>query len=147
MLEDFKKVSQSESTSQAGFSLLELLVTMSIIGALSGISMTIFSAFQAEAYNSLAITQLRNLVASEEAYSTNNETYIACEDSECSDQLTGVPASQNVRVQVAANDAAFSLSVCHAKGNLEYLWDSESSSITTRSISVGDCHPAANPLT
>ena len=138
---------RNENSSEAGFSLVELLVSMSIIGVLSGLSMTLFSVYQASAYNSLAITQLRNLVAGEEAYSSNFESYLACDDADCAAQLQGVPPPLGVRIQVAANDEAFSLAVCHAKGSLEYLWNSESTSITTRPIEVGDCHPAAEPLT
>ncbi|MDX2168569.1 MAG: prepilin-type N-terminal cleavage/methylation domain-containing protein [Deltaproteobacteria bacterium] len=62
---------------QSGFTLVELLVVVAIIGILAAIAMQAMSRYRQQAYDAAAIHDLANAVKSEEAYYATYETYIS----------------------------------------------------------------------
>lgn len=132
--------------SEKGFSFLELLVSMTVLGALSGISMSVFSAYQSDAYNALALTHLKNIVAGEEAFYSSADTYLECENEDCLASLRGVTNTPGVKVHVLADEERFTIASCNSKGNLMYLFDSNTSSLSTEHIVPGACEPIAPDL-
>jgi prepilin-type N-terminal cleavage/methylation domain-containing protein len=59
-----------------GFTLVELLVVVAIIGILAGIAVQAMSRYRAQAYDAAAIHDLANAVKSEEAHYATFQTYI-----------------------------------------------------------------------
>ena len=72
-----------------GFTLLELLVVMAIIAILASIAVPKFSDYRKRAFDTRALSDLRNVAAAEELYFLNHETYFACNTDTCAD-LPGV---------------------------------------------------------
>ena len=62
--------------SVAGFTLVELLVVVAIIGILAAIAMQAMSRYRQQAYDAAAIHDLANAVKAEEAYYATNEVYV-----------------------------------------------------------------------
>ena len=62
---------------QAGFTLVELLVVVAIIGILAAIAMQAMSRYRQQAYDAAAIHDLANAVKSEEAYYATYQAYIS----------------------------------------------------------------------
>lgn len=60
---------------RAGFTLVELLVVVAIIGVLSAIAIPQFSLYRARAICSKAVSDLGNLAHAQEAYFTTAQTY------------------------------------------------------------------------
>ena len=63
--------------SAAGFTLVELLVVVAIIGVLAAIAIQAMSRYRQQAYDAAAVHDLANAVKAEEAYYATNEVYQA----------------------------------------------------------------------
>jgi len=68
MLKNFRK-------SEKGFTLIELLIVVAIIGILAAIAIPQFASYRAKAYNSAAVSDLKNFKTGMEAYYADNQEY------------------------------------------------------------------------
>lgn len=110
-----------------GFSLLELLVTLVIIGIISSIAIPQYSEYKQRAFDTQAEADLRNVAIAEEVYFIDAEHYLSCQNEECED-LPGIKKLTNgVDLLIIANDFSFTGTATHNAGTgREYNWDSES---------------------
>jgi prepilin-type N-terminal cleavage/methylation domain-containing protein len=60
---------------EEGFTLIELMIVIAIIGILAAIAIPQFNAYRARSYNASANTDLRNAITTQEAYFVDNDTY------------------------------------------------------------------------
>jgi len=60
---------------EKGFTLIELMIVIAIIGILAAIAIPQFSAYRTRSYNSAANADLRNACTAQEAYYVDNSTY------------------------------------------------------------------------
>lgn len=110
---------------ESGFTLLELMVTMSIVLILTAIAIPEFREYRAYAYDVQARMDLRTVAIAEEAYYLDEESYVSCENEECS-TLPGVSRlSIGTQLSITADDQSFSGRSSHEKGSgKEFTWDS-----------------------
>jgi type IV pilus assembly protein PilA len=89
-----------KSTARAGFTLVELLIVVVVIGILAMIAIPNFQNTKGKAIKSAMMSDLRNLSTAEEAYLFDNETYTPA--------LTAMPynASPGVTVTIVAATAS-----------------------------------------
>lgn len=103
-----------------GFSLLELLVVVAILGILVAAALPRFAEFRAAAYDSRSQQDLRNLAAAEELYRATSPTY--ADDPAL---LTGFAASEGVEVALeSADETSFVATATHPAGSRDFRWDS-----------------------
>ncbi len=77
-----------------GFTLLELLVTMSIVAILTAIAIPAYESYRKRGYEAVATSYLRNWATAQELYLQTNGTYAAAdEDLDALDVPTSVPYS------------------------------------------------------
>jgi prepilin-type N-terminal cleavage/methylation domain-containing protein len=106
------------STHQAGFTLVELLVVVAIIGILAAIAMQAMSRYRQQAYDAAAIHDLANAVKAEEAYYATNQTYISF--SAAGPTLVSVPetaVSGTVTVSVVGDNMSFQGTASSSRGS------------------------------
>jgi type IV pilus assembly protein PilA len=60
---------------RVGFTFVELLITIALLGVLAAISMTQFAAYRQKGYNSAAVSDLKNVKTLLEAYYASNQSY------------------------------------------------------------------------
>jgi len=103
-----------------GFSLLELLVVVAILGILIAAALPRFAEFRAAAYDSRSQQDLRNLAAAEELYHTTSATY-----ADDAASLSGFAASEGVDVAIeSADETTFVATASHPAGRRDFRWDS-----------------------
>jgi type IV pilus assembly protein PilA len=106
-----------KANQQLGFTLIELMIVIAIIGILAAIAIPQFTAYRKRSYNSAAQSDIRNASTAQEAYYVENRCY--------SDQLANLIGtnyglyniSQGVKVDVAAGTESYTLTSYHSSGN------------------------------
>ena len=74
MLAKIKRILKGKSKSK-GFTLIELLVVVAIIAILAAVAIPQYAKYRTKAYNSAALSDLRNVETALEAYYADNEQY------------------------------------------------------------------------
>jgi len=62
-------------SSKKGFTLIELLIVVAIIGILAAIAIPQFSSYRQKAYNSAALSDLKNSKTALESFYADNQHY------------------------------------------------------------------------
>ncbi|MEW6668798.1 MAG: prepilin-type N-terminal cleavage/methylation domain-containing protein [Thermodesulfobacteriota bacterium] len=102
---------------ERGFTLIELMIVIAIIGILAAIAIPQFSAYRVRSYNSAANADLRNAATAQEAYFVDAQSY-ATNLSNITGSQYGLFTSQNVTVTVAgASTSGYTMSSYHSSGD------------------------------
>ncbi len=108
-----------------GFTLLELLVVMTIVAILAGIVVPQYNAYKARAFDMRARADLTTLALAQEGYFIDSERYLPCNGQSCT-VLPGLPRISS-GVSLSANLVAdgFEARARHSKGTgKEFVWNS-----------------------
>ena len=102
-----------------GFTLIELMIVIAIIGILAAIAIPQFAKYRIRGFNASAEADLRNAMTAEEAYYADNQGYTGDLD-----ELTayGATISQNVTITPTSvgTGVDYTLSAYHSKGDTTY---------------------------
>ncbi len=108
-----------------GFTLIELMITIAIIGVLATIAIPMFSSYKLKTFNASAKSDLGNIMIAEEAHYTKNQTYIAFKPlagyQQTIPNLPGARVSKNVCAKVSnASNSNFTVQTEHFNGDESY---------------------------
>ncbi len=119
-----------------GFTLVELLVVVAIIGILAAIAIPQFSQYRKKAYDSTAKSDLRNLISAEEAYYADNQVYVnySCVDAGTPSVDIGAKCSKKVHLSATAasgGQQTWTGLSYHELGTKSFDYDSATGKITS----------------
>jgi type IV pilus assembly protein PilA len=113
-----------------GFTLIELMIVIAIIGILAAIAIPQFSAYRTRSYNAAAEADLRNAATAQEAYYVDNSTYVANPYS-LYGSTYGFYTSSGVQVTGQAGATQYSMTSLHTSGNKTYFLIGPGGSVTS----------------
>ena len=95
---------RARAARNAGFSLVELLSVVAIIGVLTAIVIPRFFGFRQLAVDARAKSDLRNAANAQEAYFVAIGEYLTCTNEQCKNQLPDFRLSPGVDINFAADN-------------------------------------------
>jgi len=129
--------------SQQGFTLIELMIVVGIIGILASIAIPQFSAYRTKTFNTVAIYDLRNLMSVEEAYFTDTQSYLASASSSAGAAgiipgIEGGSISRNVGYSIVSVNSGINYAVYtgHDRGDTTY-GGSDTGALRKNTLSTG----------
>ena len=114
---------------EEGFTLIELMIVIAIIGILAAIAIPQFSAYRTRSYNSSAQSDVRNIATAQEAYYVDYSTYTSDVDN-----LTGASygfmPSGNVTSATTGTTTSYTITGAHSSGDKTYQLTGPGGTIT-----------------
>jgi type IV pilus assembly protein PilA len=112
-------LSRLQKKDERGFTLIELMIVIAIIGILAAIAIPQFSAYRTRSYNSSAQADVRNIATAQEAYFVDESTYTST-ISNLTGSKYGYMQSGNVTVGATGSTQTYLITGFHASGDKTY---------------------------
>jgi len=112
-----------------GFTLIELMIVIAIIGILAAIAIPQFSAYRKRSYNSSAEADLRNAATAQEAYYVDTQKYIN-NPVNLIGSTYGLYTSRGVTLSGAGDADSYAMTSTHESGDRIYYLDGPGGSLT-----------------
>ncbi|MEO8601756.1 MAG: prepilin-type N-terminal cleavage/methylation domain-containing protein [bacterium] len=128
-----RRMCGEKRTTEQGFTLLELILVVTIIAILGAIAIPQFAGYRQTAFDARSKSDLRNCANAEEAYFVGTGDYLDCSDSACETLLPNFRRSHDVTITVVAANGpqpTFTGSAFTAGGKKTFNYDSAAGGMT-----------------
>jgi len=125
-----RSIYSTKMNGKKGFTLIELMIVIAIIGIVSSIAIPQYSAYRKRAYDKAALAQIRDMAAAEEAYFSDNGAYTISLTDLKNYGFIQDPLVTRTRAMLDSsgtpNPRAYQLTATHTLGTGKtYLWMSD----------------------
>jgi type IV pilus assembly protein PilA len=123
-------LTKMKNRKREGFTLIELMIVVAILGILAALAISQFAAYKQRAYDAAARTQLKNLATAQEDYFIQNSVYATV--AATSGDIAAFPswgADPNVTVATTGDIDSFTATAVHSKTGNTITYDSEAGGV------------------
>ena len=103
-----------------GFTLIEVLIVIAIIGILAAIAIPQFSKYRMMSHNAAAMSDIKNAITAQEAYYAENRIYAG--SFERLNQASQLFESPDVTLDITGDENGYTISSHHSHGDKTYLY-------------------------
>lgn len=109
----------------SGFSMIELLVVIGILGILAAIAIPQINSYKNKGFLARAQSDLRHFATAQEAYFVDHQVYKSCSNQACVSLLPGVNSlSPGITLTITATATGFTMQTDHPQLPATCQWNS-----------------------